>query len=94
MAVFAVPLVAVLVVGGPWLFRTVSRLGSPELFLLARFLIAVYYFNLCADKYSEYVWRYQYWEYAERYGLNQPGLNQHSLGGEVSLFLFPHGQLD
>jgi hypothetical protein len=40
------------------------------------------------------VWRYQYWEYAERYGLNQPGLNQHSLGGEVSLFLFPHGQLD
>lgn len=67
---------------------------APELFLLARFLIAVYYFNLCADKYSEYVWRYQYWEYAERYGLNQPGLNQHSLGGEVSLFLFPHGQLE
>jgi hypothetical protein len=66
---------------------------APELFLLARFLIAVYYFNLCADKYSEYVWRYQYWEYAERYGLNQPGLNQHSLGGEVSLFLFPYGQL-
>ena len=52
-----------------------------------------YYFNLCADKYSEYVWRDQYWEYAERYGLNQPGLNQHSLGGEVSLFLFPYGQL-
>ena len=67
---------------------------APELFLLARFLIAVYYFNLCADKYSEYVWRYQYWEYAERYGLNQLGLNQHSLGGEVSLFLFTYGQLD
>ena len=42
---------------------------APELFVAARFLIALYYFNICADKYSEYVWRFQYWEYTQRYGL-------------------------
>ena len=25
---------------------------APELFVLARFFIALYYFNICADKYS------------------------------------------
>jgi hypothetical protein len=43
--------------------------AAPELFVLARFLIALYYFNICADKYSEYVWRFQYWEYTQKYGL-------------------------
>lgn len=42
---------------------------APELAAVGRFLIATYYFNLCADKYGEYAWRRRYWEYAERYGL-------------------------
>ena len=42
---------------------------APELFVASRFLIALYYFNICADKYSEYVWRFQYWEYTQRFGL-------------------------
>ena len=42
---------------------------APELAAVGRFLIATYYFNLCADKYGEYAWRWRYWEYAERYGL-------------------------
>ena len=42
---------------------------APELAALGRFLIATYYFNLCADKYGEYAWRWRYREYAERYGL-------------------------
>ena len=42
---------------------------APELATVGRFLIAVYYFNLCADKYGEYAWRWRYREYAERYGL-------------------------
>lgn len=47
---------------------------APETFVFARFLIALYYFNICADKYTEYVWRYQYWEYTRQYGL-MTGLN-------------------
>lgn len=43
---------------------------APELFIAARFLIALYYFNICADKYSEYVWRFQYYEYTQRYGVH------------------------
>ena len=49
--------------------RSRTRNAPPSSPRSARFLIATYYFNLCADKYGEYAWRWRYREYAERYGL-------------------------
>ena len=51
---------------------------APELAALGRFLIATYYFNLCADKYGEYAWRWRYREYAERYGLTNASADEFS----------------
>ena len=55
---------------------------APETFVFARFLIALYYFNICADTYTEYVWRHQYWEYTRQYGL-MTGLDARATGARA-----------
>ena len=50
--------------------------------MFARFLIALYYFNICADTYTEYAWRHQYWEYTRQYGL-MTGLDARATGARA-----------